>query len=129
MFERSIAKKESTPASHHAAVNQRQKLATIDYENARLYVKLRNRSCHVSKVEELMAHYKHSQNLKMQISKQGREPVGMLKNSSISPIRSNQRNLIGTIPVLRPTNPYKDLQSSYYEQASKRGEEVKNLEG
>ena len=42
------------PLKGHAAVNRRKNLEMIDYENARLYQKLRNRSCHVQKAGDLL---------------------------------------------------------------------------
>ena len=101
----SVAKREA--AGGHAARNQKKTLEVIDYENARLYQKLRNRSCQVQKVGEMVNQYKEAQFHKKRISKQRRGPLGVPNASSISPLRSNRRNLAG-VPVLHP-NPYKDL--------------------
>ena len=40
--------------AHHSAMNQKKEMEKIDIENARLYQKLRNRSCHVKKVNEMI---------------------------------------------------------------------------
>ena len=47
-------RKNEIPNCHHAALNKKKTTEKIDFENARIYSKLRNRSCHVKKVSELV---------------------------------------------------------------------------
>ena len=50
--------RQDKPMTGHATINRKKNLEMIDNENARLYQKLRNRSCHVQRAGDLINQFK-----------------------------------------------------------------------